>query len=120
MANFNLSFNLLGFHNACVLSPKNKSGMPVRGIFIPISDNNLIEGKNGTYASLAAWETENNQFGNSHMVKLSATREQRASMPQDQLRDYQCIIGNMKPFNDPKQRQTTQPAPDLQTNDLPL
>lgn len=122
MANYNISINLTALHNACVTTLKGKQGVPVKCVIIPVADNNLIEGKNGVYLSANAWETEGNQYGNSHMIKLSATKEQRATLPKDQLNAYQCILGNAKPIEFIKKNEgssTPAPVKEVAAEDLP-
>lgn len=122
MANLNLSINLTALHHACILSPKNRNGIAIKGVFIPIIDNNLIEGKNGVYLSANAWETPDSQYGNSHMIKLATTKEQRDALPKDQLNAYQCIIGNAKPFEFKKNEGEPKPAAPVESadGDLPF
>lgn len=68
-----------------------------------IDKTRLFEGKNGAkYLDCVAWPTDNDQYGNSHRIVQSVTKEERA----DGVKG--TIIGNAKPMPG---RSASAPAP---------
>jgi len=67
-------------------------------LIIPIDDNpGMFLGKKGCYLYAVAYETQNNQYGDTHMVKPDLPRDVRERMTEDERRN-QPILGNMRPM----------------------
>lgn len=86
----------------CIRHPK--TGKP--GVFIPIEDNPSIylserNGGRTINLDIEAVETPNNQYGNSHLLKLSIGKENRqklGTLTNEQYDQYTPIVGNLKRF----------------------
>jgi len=77
-----------------LMEKQGKTGM-VKGLFIPISQNNLFEGKDGNvYLDLIAFELKEPKDGQTHLVKQSLPKEVRDKMTKEE-QDAQPIIGNL-------------------------
>lgn len=104
MNNYKIKLNLTRFKNAGVTKVNYKSG-PKECICIPIEDNNLYKktdsktNKVVVFANLMAWVNRGgaDQYGNSHMVKMSVDRDAYAQMSAEE-RSSQPIFGNMSPI----------------------
>lgn len=68
----------------------------VKGLFIPIANNSLFEGKEGAvYLDLVGFEYKEPKEYATHMLKQSFTKETRDKMTDDE-RQKLPIIGNLK------------------------
>lgn len=77
-----------------LMEKQGKTGM-VKGLFIPISQNNLFEGKDGNvYLDLIAFELKNPKDGQTHLVKQSLPKEMLDKMSKEE-KDAQVILGNL-------------------------
>ena len=63
------------------------------------------------YLDIVIIETQNNEYGNSHMVVQSVTKEERESGKRGE------ILGNIKELS---QQESTQKSADIQEDDLPF
>ena len=97
MANFNLKINLGSFCGAKVTTTK--SGEEV--IVIPIAENHLMKGKNGSvYANLQATEKKTlGQFGDSHFIKPRFSKDEFASLTDEQRNSIPFVGSVYAPQN---------------------
>ena len=97
MANFNLKINLGSFWGAKVTTTK--SGEEV--IVIPIAENCLTKGKNGSvYANLQATEKKTlGQFGDSHFIKPRFSKDEFASLTDEQRNSIPFVGSVYAPQN---------------------
>lgn len=97
MANFNLKIDLGRFWGAKVTTTK--SGEEV--IVIPIAENCLIKGKNGSvYANLQATEKKTlSQFGDSHFIKPRFSKEAYANLTDEQRNSIPFVGAVYAPQN---------------------
>ena len=64
-------------------------------IIIPIEKNNLFKSKKGNvYMDIIAFEIENKQYDDTHLVKQSLPKDVRAKMSDDEKKN-QPILGNL-------------------------
>lgn len=105
MANYTISLRMLKLQGACLRNLKGKTATK-RCLIIPVDDNpGFFVGEKDVYLNLVANENQTpSQYGDTHYVKGSLTREQRDAMTEEQ-RHALPILGNMKPL----QRQEMQP-----------
>lgn len=95
--NYSIRLDLLRLQGAFTRNLKGKSATK-RCLIIPIDDNpGMFLGEKGCYLNLTAYETQNNQYGDTHMVKPDIPKDIRERMTDDQRRAVP-ILGNMKPF----------------------
>ena len=83
MSNFNISLDLLRLQGAFTRNLKGKTAM--------------FLGEKGCYLNAVAYETQDNQYGDTHMVKPDLPKEVRERMTEDERRN-QPILGNMRPM----------------------
>ncbi len=107
MSNFSIKIDLLKLTGAAVVDLQGKTAKK-RCVVIPIEDANLFQGAKGVYLDAAAWEAQNPQYGDSHYIKQSLTKEARDKMTDEQKKQIP-IIGNVKPIGG---AQTAQPFDD--------
>lgn len=101
--NYSKSVNLLKLKNALITECKGKT-MTKKGLFIPIEDNDLFVSLDeslkpkGIYLDLIAWELkEKSQFGDTHIIKQSLSREAREAMSEEEIKNMP-ILGGMRPL----------------------
>lgn len=89
--------------NACIISVKGKNATK-KGIFIPIEENDLYVSMDeslkpkGVHLGLSSWELkEKGQYGDTHLLKQSFSKDFRETMSEEELKNSP-IIGNMKPI----------------------
>ena len=95
-----------------------------RCIIIPVDDNpSMFIGEKGCYLNMTAFETNNNQYGDTHLIKPNLPKEVREQMTEAE-RNAVPILGNMSPFKAPEQQVNGNINPDApegeQQNDLPF
>ena len=97
MSNFNIRLDLLRLQGAFTRNLKGNTATK-RCLIIPIDDNpGMYLGEKGCYLNAVAYETQNNQYGDTHMVKPDLPKEVRERMTDDERRN-QPILGNMRPM----------------------
>lgn len=97
MSNFNIRLDLLRLQGAFTRNLKGNTATK-RCLIIPIDDNpGMYLGEKGCYLNAVAYETQNNQYGDTHMVKPDLPKEVRERMTEDERRN-QPILGNMRPM----------------------
>lgn len=95
MDNIKLSINLLKLNRSGVATIHG-----VHCVIIPIEDNDIYVSSNeqnkpkGAYLSVCAWESLNNKYGNTHIVKQSYSKEYRNKYPDAEKQSP--ILGNGK------------------------
>ena len=98
MSNYNFKFNLSKLSGFGKITLTGQSGKPKRCVVIPIEDNCLYEGEQGTYLDLACIETNNSQYGDTHFVTRNKSKEERDKEKATGERLRLPILGNLKPF----------------------
>ena len=74
-------------------------------IIIPVDDNPCIYvGEKDVYLNIAAFASDNPQYGDTHMLKPNLPKEVREAMTEEQKRS-QPILGNMRPLHQEMQSQ---------------
>lgn len=97
MSNYGIRLDLLRLQGAFTRNLKGKTATK-RCLIIPIDDNpGFYLGEKGCYLNLSAFETQNNQYGDTHLVKQNLPKEQRERMTEDE-RNAIPIVGNMRPL----------------------
>ena len=97
MSNYSIRLDLLRLQGAFTRNLKGKTTTK-RCLIIPIDDNpGMFLGEKGCYLNAVAYETQNNQYGDTHMVKPDLPKEVRERMTDDERRN-QPILGNMRPM----------------------
>lgn len=84
-----------------------------RALIIPIEDADLFVGQNGAvYLDLSMWENRNgiDNYGNSHSVKKSYSKEMRERLGADAIKN-KPYLGNAKPMPDFGQNNSNNNAP---------
>lgn len=101
--NYNQNINLLKLKNACIITVKGKTESK-KGVFIPIQENDLYVAMDeslkpkGVHLGLSSWELkQKGQYGDTHLLKQSFSKEFRELMSEDELKNTP-ILGNMKPI----------------------
>lgn len=101
--NYNQNLNLLKLKNACIITVKGKTESK-KGVFIPIQENDLYVAMDeslkpkGVHLGLSSWELkQKGQYGDTHLLKQSFSKEFRELMSEDELKNTP-ILGNMKPL----------------------
>lgn len=124
MENLSIRLDLLKVAGAFLTKLQGKSATK-RCLCIPIDDNPaLFLGEKGCYLDLLAYATENNQYGDTHLLKVSLPKTVREKMT-DEERRAQPIVGNVRPFVPPTPVQmsvtgTAVAAPDDDNDGLPF
>ena len=127
------NINLLKMNKACVVGVPTKQGGQIKGVFIPIVENDIYlttdreTGKlNGALLSLNVVERrEPSENGHTHYVKPSVGKELREKMPAEAEALSKVYLGNMKPFTFENNQaaamnQITEVATPVDTSDLPF
>ena len=97
MFNYNIRLDLLKLQGAFTRNLQGKTATKPC-IIIPIDDNpGMYLGEKGCYLNLSAYETQNNQYGDTHLVKQNLPKEVRERMTEEQRRS-QPVLGNMAPM----------------------
>jgi len=98
MANYNGKINLARLEGFGKVTLTGQSGKPTRCVVLPIAENHLFEGKDGTYLDLSIIESPNSQYGDSHFVTRGKSQEERDRERATGERLRLPILGNLKPF----------------------
>lgn len=115
--NYNTKLNLLKLKNAFTTNIKGRLETK-RCICIPIDDNYIFIGEKGAYLELSFYESQNQQFDQTHMIKVSIPKEKYEKMT-DLEKQENNIIGNLKPFTSSGGTVTGTTAPE-NFDDLPF
>lgn len=98
MANFNAKINLAKLTGFGKVTLTGQSGKPTRCVVLPIAENHLFEGKDGTYLDLSIIESNNSQYGDTHFITRGKSQEERDKEKATGERLRLPILGNLKPF----------------------
>jgi hypothetical protein len=121
--NYNIRIDLLKLNGAFMRNMTGKTATK-RCLIIPVDDNpSVFLGEKGCYLNMVAYETDNQQYGDTHFVRGDLPKELRERMT-DEQRKTVPILGNMRPIK-PQQMQVqgsvNMDAPgDQQQDDLPF
>lgn len=97
MSNYNIRLDLLRLQGAFTRNLQGRTAVK-RCLIIPIDDNpSMYLGEKGCYLNVNAFETQNNQYGDTHLVKPNLPKAVRESMTEAE-RNAVPIIGNMAPM----------------------
>lgn len=98
MSNYNAKINLAKLEGFGKVTLIGKSGKPTRCVVLPIAENHLFEGKDGTYLDLSIIESANSQYGDTHFITRGKSQEEREQEKATGERLRLPILGNLKPF----------------------
>jgi len=88
-----------------LMEKKGKEGKPVKGMFIPITQNHLQEHESGgIYLNLVAFDMKEPKDWATHIVKQSLKKEVREAMSEEEQKAIP-ILGNLKAGNSEPQAQ---------------
>lgn len=99
-----------------------------KGIFIPVENNPAIyfkvkpDGSKVINLDIEVTPTPQNQYGNSHYIRLNVGKEnrQKYGISNDKIKDYSPIVGNLKAFEfEDRQGGQQGAATDNASDDLP-
>ena len=110
MASFSISLRLTDLVNVLELDlPTKKDGVKKKYVCIPVDENFLYKGKNGTYyLDLTAWENTDketnkhvqNEFGYTHGIRKNVPMKVKDQLfNTEELRKLTPYCGNMKPLS---------------------
>jgi len=121
--NYNIRIDLLKLNGAFMRNMTGKTATK-RCLIIPVDNNpSVFLGEKGCYLNMVAYETESQQYGDTHFVRGDLPKEVRERMT-DEQRKAVPILGNMRPIK-PQQMQVqgsvNMDAPESQQqDDLPF
>jgi hypothetical protein len=98
MSNYNAKINLAKLEGFGKVTLTGQSGKPKRCVVLPIAENHLFEGKDGTYLDLSIIESANSQYGDTHFITRGKSQEEREQEKATGERLRLPILGNLKPF----------------------
>lgn len=105
MSNYKIRLDLLRLQGVFARNLKGNSTCK-RCLIIPLDDNpSIFLGEKGCYLNLTAYETQNNQYGDTHILKPDFPKDVREHMTEEE-RHSVSIIGNMRPMQ-PRQAPVT-------------
>ena len=99
MDNFDIKLDLLKFRNSALIDLQ-RNGAPVKCIVIPVEENSIFIGKGNksAYAGFrASTMRTNDQYGNTHYIKLSLSKQAYMALNDDEKKN-QPFFGSMKPI----------------------
>lgn len=106
MSNYGIKIDLLKLAGSCVTNLQGKTATK-KCVVIPIEDNDCIfHGQKGVYLDLTAFEMNNHQYGETHLIKGDIPKDKREKMTEEQRRALP-ILGGMKEL----QRRQVETAP---------
>jgi len=88
-----------------IMTKKNKKGKEIRGLFIPIKDNCLVEGKEGAIymAVTVVTKTPQDDYGQNGFIAQNGNKKwSEASEKEKEIFKALPILGNIKDFEDSK------------------
>lgn len=91
MENYEIKINLLKLEGAQIKMGKDGKNY----FFVPVDEAGIYHNEKSCYLDLIAFENKNSQYGDTHFLKQSVTKEKYNSMS-DEQRKQAPIIGNMK------------------------
>ena len=128
--NLEIKLNLLCLENSCIITLNGKTAQK-RGVFIPINDNDIFVSKDkdtgkakAAYLNFTAWERkEVSQFGATHALKQSYTKEFKERLGEEAIKARPYLgdgkLSDWKPENQASNVEA--PAvPFEETDDLPF
>lgn len=127
------NINLLKLNKSCVISVPTKEGGKIRGVFVPIVENDIYlttdkeTGKlNAALLGMSVLERrEPSDSGMTHYVRPAVGKNFKEARPEDADRLRQTYLGNMKPLTfDTQQAEAMEQAETVQLaepdDDLPF
>ena len=109
MSNYNIKTDLRKVRGAFVCNIKGKAETKAC-LCIPLDSPDLYSGERGVYLDLTAWETQNNQYGDTHMLRVRVSKDRYNAMSDEERRGLP-IVGNMRPVQSGVEQQAAaQPA----------
>lgn len=97
--NYSGNLNLEKLVNAQAVKMKIGDGKAKSGIFIPIEDNpSIFQNEKGTYLGITCYESQGNEYGNSHFVAAHVgNKEAREKLgDKEAIRAVEPILGNLR------------------------
>lgn len=71
---------------------------------IPLDSEDIFAGDKGVYLDLNAYETQQSQYGDTHMLRVRLNKERYNTLTEEQRRAVP-IVGNMRPMQGEVERQ---------------
>lgn len=96
MPNYKVKLDLLKLQGAFVTDLQGKAAKK-RCLCIPIEEASLFLGAKGCYLDLMAFESRNESYGQSHLLKQSLGKEALQKMTEEERRSMP-IMGSLSPF----------------------
>lgn len=106
--------NLLKLKNAFVANLTGKSGQKKACLIIPIEEAHLFVGEKGVYLDTLVYESKDNSYGDTHLVKQSFPKRIFEAMSEEERKQIP-ILGNIRPMA-PK---TITAAPTIEPDQIP-
>jgi hypothetical protein len=109
--------NLLQYQ-AALMRIKDKAGVPVECVVIPIDKNHLVKGEKGVYADFAAFEFKNKQENSkdTHLIKQSLPKEWFQAMS-DEDKKAMPIFGNLRVWEERSEQEPTSSTTAVEESD---
>jgi len=109
--------NLLQYQSA-IMKIKNKSGILVDCVVIPIDTNHLVKGEKGVYADFAAFEFKNKKEDSkdTHLIKQSLPKEWFQALSDEEKRAMP-IFGNLRVWEERTEPESTSSVTPIDESD---
>jgi len=119
MSRISAKVNLMNLH-AAIRMMKGQLG-EIECLVIPIEKNKLFKGEKGIYLDLVGFEIEKPIEGSkdTHLLKQSFSKEERAGMTEEQLRSLP-ILGNLRIWDASGGEPQSSMQVEDETSDLPF
>lgn len=113
--------NLLQY-KAAIQKVKNKAGVLIDAVVIPIEVNSLVKGEKGVYADFVAFDIKQKKEGSNdtHLIKQTFPKEIYQNMTDEQKKE-QPIFGNLRVWDGSGEHSATSSTEVLdEMSDLPF
>ena len=112
-----IKINLMQY-KAAIMKVKNKSGVEVDCVAIPIELNNLFKGEKGVYADFVAFEFKNppKDSKDTHLIKASLPKEILEKMS-DEDKNALPIFGNLRVWGERTEGEPTSSTAPIKEDD---
>lgn len=118
MENFNIKQNLAAFKHI-VRKMKNKAGVLVDCVIIPLEANHVFTGEKGLWVDITAIAVKEPKFDDTHILKQGLPKEVYEKLTDEQKKS-QPIFGNMGPWKSGKNEPAANIDNGAEDDDLPF